>query len=505
MMMGLPAFWPRVMAALAGLLLCLAGIWHLERERQGLTISPLLVGTTPATVYQRIGAGKAPAVIIAHGFAGSRQLMEAYALTLAQAGYVAISFDFEGHGRNPTPMSGDVTRTDGTTQLLMREISRVTDAALALPGVDGRVALLGHSMASDIIVRRAIADPRIAATIAISMFSQAVTMAEPRNLLMITGAWEPYLRKDALRNARLAEPLAVEGETIGDPAKNTGRRAIVAPSVEHVGVLYSATALTEARAWLDAVFGRTSSGPVAAPVAATGGWIVLLLSGIVLMAWPLSCLLPLSETAASTLSLRTFLVAVLVPAALTPVLLTAVDTHFLPVLVADYLAVHLLVYGIASIGLLRWSGVRIERMAWLSGFALAAYGILIFGGALDRYVASFMPNAARLPIIIAIAIGAVPYMLADSLVSEGGRAALWRVLFARGAFLASLGAAVALDVHRLFFLLIIIPVIVLFFIVFGLMGGFVGRRTGSPVAAGIGLGLILAWALGVSFPMFAPS
>ena len=62
----------------------------------------------------------------------------------------------------------------------------------------------------------------------------------------------------------------------------------------------------------------------------------------------------------------------------------------------------------------------------------------------------------------------------------------------------------ALDFQRLFFLVIIIPVIVLFFIVFGLMGVWVGRRTMSPVAVGIGLGLILAWSLGVTFPMYAP-
>jgi hypothetical protein len=95
-------------------------------------------------------------------------------------------------------------------------------------------------------------------------------------------------------------------------------------------------------------------------------------------------------------------------------------------------------------------------------------------------------------------------MIADSLVTEGGRAALWRVLAARGAFITSLGAAVALDFKRLFFLLIVIPVIVFFFTIFGLMGGWVGRRTGSPCAPGIGLGLLLAWALGVSFPTFAP-
>ena len=499
--MNLRAWAPRLLAFLIGLTLCGAGVWRLEAARAGLTITPLEVGTTPATVYRRADVVKAPAVIIAHGFAGSRQLMEAYALTLARAGYVAVSFDFEGHGRNPTPMSGDLTRIEGTTQLLKHEIGRVTDAVLALPAVDGRVALLGHSMASDIIVRRALEDPRIAATVTVSMFSEAVTPSEPRNLLMITGGWEQFLRADALRNARLADPAAKEGETIGDPAQNTGRRAVAAPGVEHVSVLYSATALAEARSWLDAVFGRASSGPVAA----TGGWIVLLLAGIVILAWPLAALLPPGPPRSPTLPSKTFLIAVLVPAVVTPLVLSRIDTHFLPVLVADYLSVHLFVFGVLSLGLLFWSGVRIGRVAWLSGLALAAYGIVVFGGALDRYVASFMPNLARLPIIAAIAVGAVPYMLADSLATDDGQASFLRVLTARGAFLGSLAIAVALDFERLFFLAIIIPVIALFFIVFGLMGLWVGRRTNSPVAVGVGLGLILAWSLGVTFPMYAPA
>lgn len=495
------AFGPRLLAALVGLLLCGLGVWGLERARSGLTITPLSVGSTPATVYRRVDAAAAPAVIITHGFAGSQQLMEAYALTLAQAGYVAVAFDFEGHGRNPRPMSGDVAHVDGTTQLLKREIGRVSDAALALPGVDGRLALLGHSMASDIIVRRAIDDPRVSATVTISMFSEAVTKTEPRNLLMITGEWESFLRGDAVRNAQLFEPLAKEGDTVGDPARDGGRRTTVAPNVEHVGVLYSPVALLEARNWLDAVFGRTSAGPVAA----TGGWIIALLAGLMLLAWPLAGLLPRSDAPQpAPIPARTFLLAVLAPAAVTPPLLSLFDTRFLPVLVADYLSVHLFAYGVLSLGILAWRGVRIGTVAWLSAVLLAGYGVVVLGGALDRYVASFMPIAARLPIIAAVALGAVPYMLADSVATEGGRAAFWRVLVARGAFLASLGAAVALDFKRLFFLLIIIPVIILFFVVFGFMGGQVGRRTLSPAAAGIGLGLILAWSLGVTFPMFSP-
>jgi hypothetical protein len=355
-------------------------------------------------------------------------------------------------------------------------------------------------MASDIIVRQATADTRVAATMAVSMFSEAVTASEPRNLLIVTGEWEAFLRQNALRNVRLAEPSATEGMTVGNPLSGTGRRAVVAPYVEHVSVLYSSTALRETREWLDAVFGRASRGPVSA----TGGPIVLLLLGIVILAWPLSRLLPKGETAPSTMSLRTFLLAVVFPAVLTPILLSFVDTRVLPVLVADYLAAHLLVYGLLALGLMRWRGIKFGHVGWISALALASYGIFVFGGALDRYVASFWPIAARLPIVAAIAVGALPFMLADSFLTEGGRAALWRSLTARGAFIASLGAAVALDFKRLFFLLIIIPAIVLFFTIFGLMGGWVGRRTGSPWATGIGLGMLLGWALGVTFPMFAP-
>lgn len=487
-------------AALVGVVFCAAGIWRLEAERAGVTISTLQAGTTPITVYRRDHAAAAPVVVIAHGFAGSRQFMEAYALTLAHAGYLAVSFDFEGHGRNPTPMSGDVTRVDGTTRKLMNEIGRVTDLALSLPGADGRVALLGHSMASDIIVRQAQADPRVAATVAISMFSEAVTPTAPRNLLIITGAWETALREAALHNLKLADPAAREDDTVGDPTGRGGRRAVVAPAVEHVSVLYSTTALREARDWLDQVFARNSSGPVAA----TGGPIALLLAGIVLLAWPLAELLPKGDAPPPAIALRSLAIATLVPAVVTPVVLRFVETRFLPVLVADYLAVHLFVYGALSLSLLRLQGVRFGRMAWVAALVLAAYGIIGFGGALDRYVASFMPIAARLPIIAAIAVGAVPAMLADNIANQGGHAALWRTVWIRGAFLASLGGAVALDFKRLFFLLIIIPVIVLFFIVFGLIGGYVGRRTCSPLAEGIGLGLILAWSLGASFPMFLP-
>lgn len=472
----------------------------LERGRGMVTATPLAVGTTPATVWQTPGTGPAPVVIIAHGFAGSRQLMDSFAITLAQAGYIAVSFDFQGHGRNPTPMSGDVTVIEGTTQLLMDEVARVTDAALALPGADGRAALLGHSMASDIVVRQAIRDPRVQATVAISMFSLAVTDRDPRNLLVIAGAWEGMLAEEALKALRLTDPAADLGQTVGDPVTGTARRAVLAPRVEHVGVLYSATALRESRDWLDATFGRTSD----TAIHPRGGWIALLLVSTVALGWPLAALTQRLRptTPPKRLPPKRFWKAALLPALATPILLAPFDTRVLPVLVADYLALHFLVMGALTLLIAR-PALRLDRTSLALALPIAAFGILFFGGVLDRYVASFWPTPERLTIIAAMALGAIPFMLADATLTEGGRAPLHRTLAVRTLALVSLGLAVALDPERLFFLLIILPVILLFFLLFGTAGGWIGRASHRPAAAGLGLGLFLAWALGLTFPLFA--
>jgi hypothetical protein len=53
------------------------------------------------------------------------------------------------------------------------------------------------------------------------------------------------------------------------------------------------------------------------------------------------------------------------------------------------------------------------------------------------------------------------------------------------------------------FLVIILPVIVLFFAVFGLLGRRVGLRA-SALPVGLALGVVLAWSLASTFPVFEP-
>lgn len=491
----------RALGLLALALLGLA-IGILESGRQSLTITPLAIpGGTPATLYALSDAPPGPVVVVLHGFAGSRQLMEPYALTLARAGHRIVSYDLQGHGRNPVAMSGDVTRIDGTTRLLLDEGRRVADAALALPGVDGRLAWLGHSMASDLVVRLGAEVPQTRAVVAVSMFSNAVSPTLPPNLLAIAGEWEGRLVAEGLRAVRLTDPGAGLGQTVGMMDQGTARRAVAAPNVEHVGVLYSPTALAEARDWLNAALAHGT----AAPVANRGGWVLLALAAAVALLWPLSRALP-PGPAPAPVPARVFWPALTVPAIAAPLLLWPVDTALLPVLVADHLALHLAVMGALALALLARAGalrgVATARAA-LIGLGLAAVLILGFGGLLNRYAANFWPHPGRAAIIAALALGAVAWMVADAVLTEAGRAGWGRVLAVRGALLASLGLAVALDFERLFFLILILPVIVLFLILFGTAAGWVGRRTGAPLAGGLGLGLMLAWALGVTFPLFS--
>ena len=480
----------RAFLLLASTAVIAACVYMLETARAGIEIFDTTIGGTPVTVYD----GEGPTVVIAHGFAGSRQMMQGYAVTLAQAGYRVLAFDFEGHGRHPVPMSGDVNSIDGTTRLLVAQTLKVVAASDA----DQPVALVGHSMATDILVRASLEAPeQLGPLVVISAFSQAVDARTPPSMLMITGAWEAGLRAFARRAVAMVDPDAGEGDLA--EADGVRRKAVVAPLAEHVGVLHSRDGRAEAVEWLNAYYGRDAT----VSVPATGPITLLLLVALVALAKPLSMMLPARPDAErEEVSWRQFAVLLGVPMLVAPPLAVLIDPHALPVLVADHLAVHLGLYGLIQLALLWRFGLRFGRVSWIGTLAILVWGLLIFGVALDRYAANFLPIPERMVIVAALALGAVPFMLADALVTDGGRATLGRRVLARMGFLISLGIAVAIDFEGLFFLIMIAPVIVLFYALFGLVGRWVAQREGA-MAAGIGLGLCLAWSLGVSFPMFA--
>lgn len=500
--------------ALIGIIAIVFSLIGLAEATRGVGWAPLTIGGTPARVYRAPLTQPGPAVVIAHGFAGSQQMMGAFATTLARAGYIAVTFDFAGHATNPVPLGGSVDDLEGATRLLVEETQRVAEVARVLG--DGRLAVLGHSMASDVVIRTAMETPDVAATVAISTFSPAITQSEPENLLLISGEWEVRLRDEALRAVALALPedeVAQEGVTYGSFTDGSARRAVLAGNVEHVGVLFSAETLAETRDWLDATFARES--PPEAHLDRRGPFIFLLLVGAVVLARPLSRLLPpvVPVEAGGGVPWRHFWIVVVAPMLLTPAILTFVPTRILPVLVADYLVAHFALYGLLTALTLivarRRSGIPASAapLAWgWYGLACAgalAYAAIAFAAPLDLFTTAFAPVPHRLPLIAAILIGTASFFLADSWATHGPHAARGAYLATKVAFIVSLGIAVALDFERLLFLLIIVPVIIAFMIVFGTMGAWLGRATRHPAVPGLVNALVFAYALGVTFPLLA--
>ncbi len=442
--------------------------------------------------------------------------MQSFAVTLARNGYLVVSFDFRGHGRNPRPLTGDVTQVSGATRVLVAELAKVAAYARTRPESDGRLALLGHSMASDIVVRTAQRpDVPAAASVAVSMFAPTVEPGSPRNLLTIVGAWEPaVLEREARRAVAMAPdapaPKRVEeGRTYGHFADGTARRLVLADGVEHIAVLYSREATAAARDWLDAAFERTGSGFNAA----RGPWIAILIVALVALGWPLSKTLPrvVAAPTGGGRRWRAIWPVVLGPAVLTPLLLRALPTDVLPVLVADYLAAHFLLYGVLTAAGSWWLArrdppgtptPRPHRGRLLLAAALVAlYAVGAVGLALDGFVASFLPTGGRWGLLLAMLVGTLPYMLADEWLTRGRRAARGAYPATKVAFLLSLGLAVALDVERLFFLLIIVPAMIGFFVIYGLFSRWAQGATAHPLAGGLANALAFAWALAVTFPL----
>lgn len=485
--------WPRTIrpGALAALFLVVLSCAVLEYARLEIAVTRSWVGDTPVTHYAAVDAD-GPPVIVAHGFAGSSAMMQGYALDLARAGYRVHVFDFLGHGRHPRPMSGDVTSIDGTTRLLIDQIAEVADAVAAGAGT---FAVLGHSMATDVLVRFAEERSDIGAVVLISAFSEAIDAETPANLLLITGAAEPGLRDFALDALRMVDPAALEGDVV----RRGGviRQAVVAPWAEHVSVLHSRAGRAAAISWLDTSFGRDGAAPQMLP---TGQALLALIAGLVWLCVSLARALPDAPQTLPAFTSREIAIATLLPAAVAPPLAVLLDPGLLPVLVADYLALHLAIYGALQLGLL---------MRWRAGFGSFSPAAFLFvlgasaviGAALDRYAANFLPVAERVWIVAALLLGAVPFFLADARLSHDANRL--RRIGIHTAFLLSLVFAVALDFEGLFFLLMIAPVVVLFYFVFGTLGHAVAQRTG-PLAPGLALGVVLAWSLGVSFPLFQP-
>jgi hypothetical protein len=518
-----PAHWSMIHWFVASIAVAMisTALWQFITPRLQLDITRLWIAETPVTVYQLPNTTSAPVVVIAHGFAGSQQIMQAFATTLAHNGYIAVTFDFPGHGRHHQPLAGSLGSEERTAALLAT-LDTVIRQVQTWPGSNGQLAILGHSMAGDSVVRYAQTHHNSDAVIALSPYlALPVSSIAADNLLLLYGAWEPErMHKQGFAlveatpgTAQIEHTTNPTSTSKGIPGNDPARKMVVIDNVEHIGILYSSEAFRVILDWLQATFQR--------PASSTTPWLdqragafALLYGGIVLFLWPCVQFLPRFATkrlGAATLPRRSWWLIAILPAILTPVLLRLVPTDIMPLLIGDYLALHCACYGLLTLlGLSlvnAWPPTRhmmqphsLATWAWVligwSGFVVVAFALPT-----QHFVTNFLPDGHRLPYFATLLAAMLLYTVADAWLVYGRSGFSIHGIITKLLFLFSLAIAIALNLQALFFLVIIIPAFVILLALLGIINQWVYHRTWHPFIHACASASLLALTVSVIFPV----
>ncbi len=483
--------------------LIVLGAWQLASLNRNLVLTHTRVDGVPITVFAPPGPARGPVVVIAHGFAGSQQLMYPLATTLARHGFTAVTFDFPGHGQNPTPFTARISRERSNTSILQNTLAQVVHYVQQQFN-NPPVALAGHSMGSAAVLEYASAHPEIQATVGISLISDQTTPTTPRNLLITTGALEFANIKNASLMALYngtANPAALADTTYGDLAAGTGRRLEWTPGVEHISILFAPAMSGAATSWVAAGAGQ----PL--PISYRDIrmlWVGVVYLGGLLLLWAI--IGSRSGQTGTRRSARAWQqVAIAVgPAILTPLLLAKAPTSWVPILLGGYLALFFGLYGLTQWAIAAVVGMRIQPFAgfrrlggrgWLIALGVSLYLLTLIGGVAHLTFLNFVPTSLRWSWIGLFILLMLPYFLVDAALELRG----WGQVGNRISFIAALllGTVLRPDSG---FVFLILPLFLAFFGLLALIGGRVTRRTAQPLIAALVGTALFAWMLGIALP-----
>lgn len=458
--------------------------------RAGLVQESLDIGGIPAIFLAPADGENLPAVLVGHGFAGSKQLMLGYGYTLAQAGYAVLLWDFASHGANALPISAHPVQSD---------VDAVYAALIARPDVDPtRVAIMGHSRGSGAAMLAAIRDPeRYAAVVAISPTGANVTPTLPRNILFQAGTWEPGFLANAERL------LAAAGGPNPDLSAGLGRANYAIPNAEHISILFRPLSHHLTVAWFDSTFDHVSR------VLITDRRIVWY--GVHLLAWMgmLAALSPLWRERTPSITVgnrwRPWLGIVLAPVVALGALMLlnrVVAVGSLGgLLVGSAVAVWFLVAGwvwlsvIGGFGRLRGDGIGRDLLVGVGLFVLLS---LAFGVMAQTVWVHWWPNGVRLTRWPPLVLGVFPWFLAVALTQYALNAWMRPIWWLVKSVIVLVGLMVLQRmVPGLTILGLMAPIIPILFLILDFANVHVRR----PWAYALGSSLFLGWVLATVFPL----
>ncbi len=477
----------RLFLLLMTLLLIGLSWWGVTAARAGLIVRSLEQEGVPMLYMAPQRVQKVPGVLIAHGFAGSKQLMLGYGHVLAQSGYAVMLWDFDGHGANPAPLQHFE---------LQRNLDAAFTALLQQSQVDPtRLALLGHSMGSGLVMSAGIRlSNSFAATVAISPTGAQVTPQAPRNLQLQAGGWEGRFVENAQRL------LAAAGGENKNLSEGIGRELVIVQQVEHITILFSNASHQAALRWLDATFNQShSSSYVDHRMLWYGlhllGWLLLLNAVAPALALPVTTLMMKARPVRNWGGL---LLAPLVAGGTLPLVNQVVKLQNLGgLIVGSAIGIWFLVAGLVWLALL----FRLPRPT----VRVVGLGVLLFGllwvafGLMAQVVwLQWWLIPARLKLWLPLSLACLPWFLASGMVQQGvgvGRRVLWwlgQSIVLVGGFVLALYL-----LPQLGFIFLLLP---LFPPLMAILS-FAATQVREVWAYALGSALFFGWIIAAAFPL----
>ena len=425
--------------------------------------------------------------IICHGYAGSKEMMRQLALDISNAGSHAVIFDFIGHGSNSQKLVNNPTELSGTTQQLVDQLISIINFLNTRYGSEIKIYLIGHSMASDIVIR-ASENQDISSIAAISPYSTKVTSNFPTDLLLTSGQFERHLRKHSLKFTQLIDPVA--NENIEYSNGTVRRKASYTKNTGHVSVIYSPYTSREILEWFDL---KNYERPIWAT------HIIWILLSLALITRGLSRL-QLSKTKyqkqrVSSIRLTIFSISSLAIALFSGLL----DYQLFSLFGFGSIAAYFGLYGLAILILCKEARDNLENFS-LYSFLKLAVAFLFLTILINQFIGSYYITNHRLYAFLIMIIPITIFCVAiENLIafSSTALAVLIRIMPIIG---FSILLAIFPDKYGVMFTTV--PIYIFYFLVFGYIGKFQRNQIGSYTTGAIN-GIFLTFAFAATNPIFS--
>jgi dienelactone hydrolase len=205
--------------------------------------------------------GPFPTVVAVHGISLNQKYLTNLASEFSRNGIAVLTFDIRGHGNSKGHLNKDAIHDVKAALAYLRTRSDVNKS---------QIVLLGHSLGGELVIRAAIEDLDVLATIIIGGKAENVTLTSnnPNNLLIALGRGDEFVSenyaKDMLFNSTNHE-LSVAGVLWGSFEEKNARKLIFAYS-NHFFEVTNRVIIREAISWVNSAIGKDEKSVSLAPI-----------------------------------------------------------------------------------------------------------------------------------------------------------------------------------------------------------------------------------------------